>query len=398
MVLSHFLALSVCHAYFQAEPWLPNQESQQRIASLQAVGVESSNTDGHSDFPALLQEVLPRFRIDPGSVPALFQEQLRKRLQEFSSLYQETLQSMFQRARAHLPMIKLILQRQNVPSYFAFLPLVESGFQPQAEHPDSGARGLWQLLPETARTYGLQVSPAYDERLHPIRSTQAAAHYLRELHDMFGTDSPLLILAAYNLGEQTLAKAIIRARTRDIWALFQKRQIPYQTRDYLVKMVAFWILIAQADRLQLPLELVEPPKATEVSFLHRATLTRPTSPMVPPAMPWQEGSTVPLPSQVLACAPGRILPISIDRCVYTEEWPSEPLTSCCPPQRAENACWHTVEAGESLWTIAQRYALDVATLKVLNQLGGAKPVIRPGQRLLTCPAALPELVIAPNPW
>jgi membrane-bound lytic murein transglycosylase D len=345
----------------------------------------------------MLQEVLPRFRIDPGSVPAFFQEQLRKRLQEWSSLYQETWQSTFQRARGYLPMIKVILKQQNVPSYFAFLPLVESAFQTQAEHPESGARGLWQLLPETARTYGLQVSSAYDERLHPARSTQAAARYLRELHDMFGTDSPLLILAAYNFGEQNLAKAIVRARTRDVWALFRKRQLPYQTRDFLVKMVAFWILISQTDRAQLQPAPAEAPKSMQVSWLSPAAMTRPAAPL-PAVMPRQEEFPAALPAPVLACVSEPPPLTWSDRSVYTKGGQPAERIPCCSAPQVEQACWHTVGAGESLWTIAQRYALDVTKLKARNQLGGAKPIIHPGQRLFTCTEALPGWAIVPDLW
>jgi membrane-bound lytic murein transglycosylase D len=386
MVFCHLLVWDVYHAYVQSEPSLAEQQPPQRPTPLPLPGAESYSGEGPSDFTTLLQAALPRFRIDPNSIPALFQEQVRKRLQDFALLYNVELQAMFQRARPHLPMIKLILQQQNVPSYFAFLPLVESAFQHRAERQDTGARGLWQLLPDTARTYGLHVSPDNDDRLHPARSTQAAARYLRELHDMFGTDSPLLILAAYNFGEQNLAKAIVRARTRDVWALCRKGQLPLQTRDYLVKMVAFWVLIAHAELFRLAPVASESLKATEVSGVRPAVLPAGTPQLGLPGHLWQENRCSLPSAQILGCSPRQKLPAADGRWLYTEELPS--LTPCCAQLVADNTCWHTVEAGESLWTIAQRYALDVATLKFLNQLVGTKPIIRPGQRLVTCTAAL----------
>jgi membrane-bound lytic murein transglycosylase D len=346
----------------------------------------SYSREKQSDFTALLQGALPRFRIDPNSVPAFFQEQVRKRLQEFVTLYAVELQAMFHRARSYLPMIKRMFQQQNVPISFAFLPLVESAFQYRAEHPKSGARGLWQLLPDTARGYGLQVSPYHDDRLHPTRSTQAAARYLRELHDIFGTDSPLLILAAYNFGEQNLAKAIVRARTRDIWALYRKGQLPLQTQDFLVKMVTFWVLIAHADHFQFARVSLESPPASEVPTVRPAALTTAIQPSLPPRHFWQEDRCPPSLTPAPEYSSRQPLPVPEAELLDSEAF--LPLTACCGQLPADNLCWHTVAAGDSLWTIAQRYALDVETLKSLNQLTGAKPIIRPGQRVAICAATL----------
>jgi soluble lytic murein transglycosylase-like protein len=229
-----------------------------------------SGTARQPNFAVLLHETFPRLQLDPATVPAFFLEQLRKRQQDYALLYPQELQAMLSRARPHLPMIKILLKQHGLPSYFAFLPLVESAFQVHAAPPETGARGLWQLLPETARSYGLRVSQHIDERLDPFRATRAAARYLRELQDMFGQGSPLLVLAAYNFGENNLAKAIVHARTRDIWSLFRKRQLPNQTRDYLVKMVALWVLTTHDGRLRLPLEAPESPQSfAEITFPDR---------------------------------------------------------------------------------------------------------------------------------
>jgi hypothetical protein len=167
---------------------------------------------------------------------------------------------MLLRAAPYLPSIKLMLKQQNVPSYFAYVPLVESAFQADAGRSESGARGLWQLLPETARAYGLRVSRHADDRLDPLRATRAASHYLRELQQTFGANAPLLVLAAYNCGENNLSRAIMRARTRDIWSLMRQGQIPYHTRDFLVKIVALWVAITHAERFQLVPEVPQNPK------------------------------------------------------------------------------------------------------------------------------------------
>ena len=172
--------------------------------------------DGLADFAVLLREALPRFNIAPEDMPAFFQQQVRRRLSDYAESSRTDLQIMLQRAAPYMPSIKLLLKQQNLPSYFAYVPLVESAFQTQAGRSESGARGLWQLLPDTARAYGLRVSRYVDDRLDPLQATRAASRYLRELQETFGSDAPLLVLAAYNLGENSLSRAMARARTRDI--------------------------------------------------------------------------------------------------------------------------------------------------------------------------------------
>lgn len=206
------------------------------------------------EITELLEETLPQFDLDPEHVPARFRRQVCKRIYNYTVLYRKDVQAMLRRADVHLPMIKRLLHQYELPTYFAYIPLVESAFDEQAIHPKSGARGLWQLMDRTAQAYGLSVSQQLDERLHPQRATLAAARYLRTLQDRFGVAAPLHVLAAYNFGENNLTKALQRAQTEDIWPLFVYRRLPYQTRDYLVKIVTLWVIVAHPERFHLILD------------------------------------------------------------------------------------------------------------------------------------------------
>jgi membrane-bound lytic murein transglycosylase D len=348
----------------------------------------------------LLHETLPRFNIDPHAVPVIFQEQVHKLLHDYTSLYRRELQGMLHRASLYLPMIKLVLKQQNLPSYFAYVPLVESAFDTRALHPVTEARGLWQLMPDTARSYGLRVSPHIDERLDPFRATRAAAQYLRELHDIFGADSPLLVLAAYNFGENNVGKAIVRSRTRDIWSLLRKRQIPHETRDFLVKIVAFWVLVTHPQHFQLTLNTASLPKAfTEITFPHAVSLTTIAQQIALPVEQLRDMNPQILVPRIPAYFPVRIPPASMEKYGSFEVRlpPSVTAEGCCARLVVE-ACTHPVETGESLSTIAEQYHMDVNTLKLLNQLEGAKPVIRPGQKLRTCEAPLSRFAGVPDVW
>ena len=99
-----------------------------------------------------------------------------------------------------------------------------------------GARGIWQLMPDTARRYGLTVDASEDDRLDIEKSTLAAARYLRDLHSEFG--SWPLALAAYNTGEQNLQHAIDRSQSTDFNVLSTLRLLPLETRNYVPAVLA----------------------------------------------------------------------------------------------------------------------------------------------------------------
>jgi membrane-bound lytic murein transglycosylase D len=183
----------------------------------------------------------------------------------------------------------------------------------------------------------------------------------------------LLVLAAYHYGEYNVAKAIVQARTRDIWSLLRKRHIPYQTRDFLVKMVALWVLVTHPQQFQLRLETAAPPKAfTEISFPHAVSLATLAQHISLPVEQLQDLNPHLLAPRVPAYVPVRIPPASMDKYANVEVRLQPPVSSegCCG-QLVVEACLHTVAAGESLSIIAQQYNIAVTTLKLFNQLAGA---------------------------
>lgn len=139
------------------------------------------------------------------------------------------------RLRSLRPFIDPVLQNAGVPTGLAAVILIESGGDPNALSP-KGARGLWQLMPDTARRYGLEVSNIRDDRLDIVKSTQAAAGYLHDLYAQF--HDWRLALAAYNTGEQNVERAITKGRTQNFAYLSSMNLLPTETRNYVPAVLA----------------------------------------------------------------------------------------------------------------------------------------------------------------
>jgi hypothetical protein len=140
-----------------------------------------------------------------------------------------------ERGERYRPMVQQVLREHHLPPELYYLALIESGFVTSANS-TANAIGIWQFMKPTALQYGLGVHSHYDERKNPIAATHAAARYLSDLHDQFG--SWYLAIAAYNAGQGRIKKAVQRARTTDFWKLVERRMIPQETMDYIPKFLA----------------------------------------------------------------------------------------------------------------------------------------------------------------
>ncbi|OOQ58675.1 hypothetical protein BC343_08395 [Mucilaginibacter pedocola] len=135
------------------------------------------------------------------------------------------------------PIIEPILKAYGIPEDFKFVPLVESGLK-EGTSP-KGARGVWQFMPGTARTYGLKVNKAVDERLNLRKSTIAACKYIKELYGEF--NSWTLAAAAYNNGSIKLSRAINRQNEDNYFRMNLNRE----TGSYVYKLIAMKEIITK---------------------------------------------------------------------------------------------------------------------------------------------------------
>lgn len=126
------------------------------------------------------------------------------------------------------------LIKYDVPVELKYLPIVESALKPKA-YSRAGAAGMWQFIYSTGRKYGLSVNSLLDDRYDVIKETDAAAHHLRDLYDMFGDWS--LAISAYNCGPGNVTKAMTRSGgKKSFWEIYP--YLPRETRGYLPAFIA----------------------------------------------------------------------------------------------------------------------------------------------------------------
>jgi membrane-bound lytic murein transglycosylase D len=150
--------------------------------------------------------------------------------------------------------LRASLARAGLPTDLVYLSLIESGHNPGIASP-AGAVGLWQFMPDTARTYGLTVDRWVDERLDPERSTEAAVRFLADLYRRFGSWD--LAMAGYNMGHGGLARAMKKFNTNDFWELARHEAgIPWETTLYVPKILA--TAIVMNNKKSFGLDGIEP--------------------------------------------------------------------------------------------------------------------------------------------
>jgi pSer/pThr/pTyr-binding forkhead associated (FHA) protein len=152
----------------------------------------------------------------------------------------------YEKRAQYKDVIEQIFSKNNIQLDFSYIAWVESHYDPNAYNARSGARGMWQLMPDTARQYGLRVDRRLDERLDPEKSTEAAALYFKDLISIFGKDSFLLVLAAYNAGDYTILYSLKQiqdpVKDRNFWYLYKNDLIPQETKQYVLKILALIII------------------------------------------------------------------------------------------------------------------------------------------------------------
>ena len=184
------------------------------------------------------------------AMPDLDSDLVRKQMAYYAAR-PDYLQRMFDRSRIYLYHIVEELEKRNLPTELALLPMVESAFNPMA-YSRAHASGLWQFIPGTGRRFELQQNWWYDGRRDIVESTKAALDYLSFLYEMHGDWH--LALASYNWGEGAVARAIAQNRKLGKPTDYASLKMPAETRQYVPKLQALKNIIANPGPLGITLD------------------------------------------------------------------------------------------------------------------------------------------------
>ncbi len=292
----------------------------------------------------------------------------------------------------YFPMFEDILAKYGVPLELKFLPVIESALNPLATSP-VGAGGLWQFMPSTGKMYGLQVTSLVDERRDPVKSTHAAARYLKDLYRIYNDWS--MAIAAYNCGPGTVNRAISRSGgKRDFWSLYP--YLPAETRGYVpIFVAAAYVMSYYQNHNLCPVEIDLPMYTDTVVVKNRLSFSDVASVLEIPVEDLRvlnpqyrkdivpEGYALCLPTHYAAKFDKNASTI-YDMCLVKQQCavvPNEEISPAPIPKKttATKTRIHQVRRGETLSGIADRYDVTVAQIKKWNGLRGS--TVKAGQRL-----------------
>jgi membrane-bound lytic murein transglycosylase D len=398
-----------------------------------------------NENPAIPAELLKqRFAKLEKSIPLTYHKSSHEFVEYFTYKKAKFTKTMMEKMPLYFPLFEKTLQKHGLPAELKYLSMIESGLNPTViSHASAG--GLWQFMPATGREFGLYQDSYIDERFEPVKATEAACLYLKQLYRIFGDWE--LALASYNTGPGNVKRAMRRSRGTTFWTIYNV--LPRETRSYVPQYVAMnYMMNYGADHgifpenmeYQIPndtvhvngyIDLAAFCEQSQISFeelkklnpqLTKTTLPDRTRDFVLKVPSMQYTYLVSNRSQIMDSCTRRytqagVLIARIDS-TYTdslgntvafpyatvavnnegEEEVEEEMGEVVERKRTKKTS-HTVRRGENLLSISRKYRVSVADLKRWNHL--RRSTINRGQRLViiretreTVPAATQLAVVS----
>ncbi len=326
----------------------------------------------------------------PAAIQYDFPVVINKQVEMYLNLFQNRQRKYFGRwlvrSGRYLPMIQAEFKKAGLPSDLAYLAMIESGFNQRA-YSHARAVGMWQFMKGTGRDYHLKIDRYVDERRDALKSTQAAAAYLKDLYQQFGDWH--LAVAAYNGGPGKVRGGLKRYKVNTFWELAQKKCLRLETKRYVPKLIAT-IIIAR-----------NPGKYGFKNIKYAAPLEYDTIEVGPglalQALALATGTTkreITLLNQEL-----RTGKTPLNRSVYQVNIPKNTHTIAQQNLKRLHSTvrtgykTHIKRKGETLAAICRKYNLNTTTLLKVNNLHNGK--IQNGQRL-RIPYSIVEYTLLPE--
>ncbi len=326
------------------------------------------------------------------NIPVVIDQTVQSHIRFFNTSIRDRFEQWLLRLNRYRPLVEDIFAEFDLPSDLVHLSLVESGFNPYA-YSRAKATGPWQFMKGTGKIYGLRIDHYVDERRDPIKSTIAAARYLRDLYDLFGTWP--LAMAAYNAGEGKVQRALTKAQAESFSEISRTKLIRRETKQYVPRIMAATIIARNPDQYGFNQIPVAPHVFEEVVVtrpLHFRAISNVTG------IPYSElrllnpelrrDATPPDDTayhlKVPVGASAKVLKL-LDR-VPTYKFPPQQIQVRQTRQarsarqgKAGSPGWYRVQGGDTLEKISRRSGIPIRTLKARNNLSSS--VIRAGDLL-----------------
>ncbi|GFO68879.1 lytic transglycosylase [Geomonas limicola] len=217
---------------------------------------------------------LPEEELPDSDIPLTFNSKVSFFVRYFQNSGRDSFARWLSRSERYIPMMREVLKKEGLPEDLVYLAMIESGFSPHA-YSVASAVGPWQFMSGTGKRYALRIDNWIDERRDPLKSSVAAALYLKELYALFNNDW-YLAAAGYNAGENKILRAINMYNTRDFWEISKGEYLKRETKDYVPKLLAAAIIAKEpakygfADVAYLPpieFDTVKIPSRTDLEVV-----------------------------------------------------------------------------------------------------------------------------------
>ena len=318
------------------------------------------------------------------TIPVVIDPSVQSHIHFFNTSIRSRFEQWLVRLDRYRPLVEDIFAEFDLPSDLVYLSLVESGFNPYA-FSRAKATGPWQFMKGTGKLYGLRIDHYVDERRDPIKSTVAAARYLRDLYDLFGAWP--LAMAAYNAGEGKVMRALSKVQGETFSDISKTKLIRQETKQYVPRIMAATVIARNLDQYGFSQDPVPPHQFEEVVItrpLHFRAIANTTG------IPYEELRLLNPELRRNATPPGDSayhlkVPVGssakvmrlLDR-VPTYKFP--PLRAKVQYAKAGSSKRYRVRAGDTLGKISKRFRIPLKTLKARNNLSGH--IIRLGETLI----------------
>ncbi len=201
---------------------------------LQNYAVLDKDVDKRSPGVVTEEEYIRRLKAIPTTVELPYNQVVRAHIDRYVKS-RALVEQMLGMSLYYMPIFEEALEREGLPLELKYIPIIESAMNPEATSP-VGAAGLWQFMPATGKSLGLEVNTLVDERRDPYLSSDRAAKFFKQLYEVYGDWS--LCIAAYNCGPGNVNKAIVRSGNdnADFWTIYN--YLPKETRGYVPAFIA----------------------------------------------------------------------------------------------------------------------------------------------------------------